>query len=211
MNTTEIKARFQATRDVQVAIAQEWLWTEKSLDQWAQDLDHFTELEEAESAAHQTEINIRTQRDALFNALERRTMQSVAMLKVAARTNAAHTELLKKLPGPAEGRPQVLARAQAVYDAWKQILPQFAPTPELTHANLESAIFDARTLDAQTSEGKTRWRRAAETLAEFAAECDADAKAWYSLATRLFASGTATGDLIRGRIPTDYQRRPTKA
>ncbi len=47
-----------------------------------------------------------------------------------------------------------------------------------------------------------RWREAAGEMAEK----DADAKAWYALATRLFAVGSATGELIRGRVPTDYRR-----
>nr|WP_309690436.1 hypothetical protein [Armatimonas sp.] len=208
MDIDAIRARVQATRDVQAVIAQEWTWQEKSVAQWDTDLAQLTQHEQAESATEQAEHDIRTQRNDAYKALERRTMQSVALLKVSARSNAAHTELLGKLPGTPKGRPQVLARAQAVSDAWKQIAPSFAPTPELTQPKLEAAIAACRTLEAQTSAGKVAWREAAESLAEFAAEQDADSKAWYALATRLFAAGTATGELIRGRIPTDYRSKP---
>ncbi|WP_395139209.1 hypothetical protein [Armatimonas sp.] len=206
MDITAIKNRVQATRDVQEAIASEWLWEEKSVAQWDTDLAEFTQHEQAESATEQAEHDTRTQRNAAYNGLERRTMQSLALLKVALRGNAAHTEALAKLPGTPQGRPQVLARAQAVSDAWKQLAVSFNPTPELTQPKLAAAIESCRTLEAQTSAAKVAWRKAAENLADFAAECDADAKAWYALATRLFAAGSATGDLIRGRVPTDYRR-----
>ena len=176
MDLQAIQARVQATRDVQATIAQEWTWQEKSVAQWDSELAQFTQHFQSESAYEQAEHDIRTQRNEGYKALERRTMQSLALLRVSARGNAAHTELLAKLPGTPKGRPQVLA---------------------------------CRTLEAQTSAAKVAWRNAAEALSEFAAERDDDAKAWYALATRLFAAGTATGDLIRGRIPTVYRRQPS--
>ena len=211
MNIPEVQARFQTSRDVQAAVASEWMWDKKTLDQWDLEIAQFIEHIEAESIARQTEVNVRTQRNAAYKTLSQRTIQSLAFLKVAARENPAHTELLGKLPGTPKGNVQILARAQAVSDAWKQTLPRYAPTPDLTQANLEGALIDCRTLESQSSEWKAKWRKAAEALNTFAKERDADAKAWYGLATRLFAAGTTNGDLIRGRIPTTYRRTKPSA
>ena len=201
MEISVVRTRAQATRDVQAEFAAQWVWPDKTLAQWDTDLTLLTEKERNENAAEQEEHAIRAQRNAAYKSLERFTMQTVAALKVSARGNTAVLEALKRLPGQPFGRPQSLARAKAVAEAWKTLLPNLALSPSHTHAAFESAIAHAADLDAATSAAKAKWRHAAEDLAEHLAQLDSDNKAWYALASRLYGPETTEGALLRSRVP----------
>jgi len=156
MEISVVRTRAQATRDVQAEFAAQWVWPDKTLAQWDTDLTLLTEKERNENAAEQEEHAIRAQRNAAYKSLERFTMQTVAALKVSARGNTAVLEALKRLPGQPFGRPQSLARAKAVAEAWKTLLPNLAFSPSHTHAAFESAIAHAADLDAATSAAKAK-------------------------------------------------------
>ena len=201
MEISVVRARAQATRDVQAELAALWSWPEKTLAQWDTDLALLTEKERAETASEQEEHAIRAQRNVAYKALERFTMQALAALKVSVRGDTAALETLKRLPGQPFGRPQSLARAKAVAEAWKTLRPALALSSSHTHAAFESALAHAADLDATTSAAKAKWRHAAETLAEHAAHLDSDNKAWFALASRLYGPETPEGALIRSRVP----------
>ena len=73
MEISVVRTRAQATRDVQVEIAAQWVWPDKTLAQWDTDLTLLTEKERNENAAEQEEHAIRAQRNAAYKSLERFT------------------------------------------------------------------------------------------------------------------------------------------
>jgi hypothetical protein len=197
-----IVGRAQATREVQEAVAQTWMWGDKSLAQWDADIAAVKQARTDEIASHAAEQETRGQRDVAYTQLERRMIQAVASLKIRARRNPAHAPLIANLPEDKNTRASILARALAVAEAWRQIDPTLVTSPGQTLSVFDGAILDIQQHDAATIAAKVAWRAKAEALADKASELDTDAKDWYSLATRQMLPGTPAGDLLRSRIPT---------
>jgi hypothetical protein len=195
-----ILTRAQATREVQAQIVAAWTWHEKTVAQWDTDIAETRALRNDEIAAQAAEQEIRGARNEAYTQLERRTMQTMAYLRIAVRRDAKHAPLVANLPESKNGRPAILNRALAVAEAWRQIDATLVLSQTL--AAFDAAIIDVEQRDTATTAAKVAWRSTAEALAEKAAALDTDSKDWYAIATRQFAASTTEGALMRSRIPT---------
>lgn len=99
-----------------------------------------------------------------------------------------------------DAREDVLKESEEWAGAWNDIAPDWAPTSSNTRAAFNGLLDTARSENSELSAKKVAARRA--DLNEVLAQLQEACVAWYGQATRVFAAGTPSGDLIRGQIPT---------
>ncbi len=206
-----IHDRAKATHAAQAATAANWESQEWSLDQQNQDLAAFEKLRDREAKEDQIMRDARGSMDDNLDALHRRTMQGLAMLKTRLREQPGKLSVLAPLTADGNSRSKTRDEAKDWAAAWTQLDPAWAPTPVNTLKNFEAL----RAKDADPNAGleasykaqRSVWR---DTLGELNGAHDLYDKtvAWYADATRVFPAGTPHGDMIRATVPTTYNPPP---
>ncbi|MGA2263022.1 MAG: hypothetical protein ABSH28_16525 [Acidobacteriota bacterium] len=86
-----------------------------------------------------------------------------------------------------------------------------SPTANNTLAAFQALRKQCLDLEAAFIAAHTNWRTQSEMMNQQAAVLHEANTAWYAAATRLFAIGTAEGDMIRRSSPTIHSQTPAPA
>ena len=89
--------RAKTTRHAQEDLKFSWMWNEKTLEQWDNEIAGLQRMQEAFSTAEFSRNSTRAALDADLQDLHRRTMQWLAMAKFHFREDLAKYEAIKRL------------------------------------------------------------------------------------------------------------------
>lgn len=137
-----------------------------------------------------------------FDELEARKIQAIGMAKYRFRRDARLGEMVESVGEYGEGRESTLREAEEWLAAWKNIDPQWNPTPGNTLAGFETLLADCGAQLGILTQLKSDARKAGIDLSALLAEIEEGCVSWYGVATRAFPVGTSEGDLLRSQIPT---------
>lgn len=210
-----IKERATKTIAAATQLAPQWTWQEKTLPQMQAGLtaiigdDQATPpvigQEQTTRAAERAMRDARALWDQSLDQLHRWTMQGIAMAKSRYRNDPVKMALVEDLTARGDSRPAILDEALDWETAWNEAEPAWCPLPANTL--LAFSALRKQCLEGLQADYKTKasaWREQAGLLTELAATLEDINVAWYGDATKVFAAGTAEGDMIRGTIPTTY-------
>jgi hypothetical protein len=130
----------------------------------------------------------------------------LTFLKVLHRRNPVNRNLLKPLTARADSRQGTFEEATELAATWHSINPSWSPEVGETLSTFETFIQHCRTLQEIVIAKKNAWQIAASALRQMADDLNDECVAWYELATVMFSTKTAEGAMIRGTVPTTYQR-----
>jgi hypothetical protein len=199
-----IIVRAKTTRHAQEDLKSSWIWNEKTLEQWDNEIAELQRMQETCSSAKFVRNSARAALDAGLQEMRRRTMQFLAMAKFHFRNDPSLVEAISRLTCCADGRRAIAQEAMDIESAWQKAGPEWAPTETNTFATFQALRNQCTELDAAFIAAYGAWRTQSEILKQKAAALNAASIAWYAAATRIFSSGTAEGDMIRRSIPTLY-------
>ncbi len=203
------RTRAQATRNAQALIraggtppGTGWLWSEKNVVQWDDDLAVTDQLIAAESAKH-------TQWRDAADLWENDLIEVQRITRAVARKGSFHFRAnpVKKrkfdaLHTDGENRADIFDQGLAARDAWEAADPAWVVETDLPLGSFSSLLVATQARQATHSAKLAAWRHAAAELMEKARAVDVDNVAWYAEATREFPAGTSEGDMIRSTVPT---------
>jgi hypothetical protein len=196
--------RAKTTRHAQEDLKSIWLWNERTLDQWDNEIADLQRIQEICSSARFARNSARAALDASLQEIHRRTMQFLAMAKFHFRNEPAMFEAISRLTSSGVGRRAIAQEAMDLESAWQKAGPEWAPTDLNTFASFQALRKQCTELDAAWIAANSTWRTQSEILNKKAAALNEANIAWFAAATRIFSSGTAEGDMIRRSIPTLY-------
>jgi len=196
-------------------LATTWTWPEKTPAQMQTQLEAITgNSSSTPPVIGQEEIADQAQRAydgaegtwrAQLKILHQNTVQALNMAKNKFRDDPASLAVLRNLHAGGNTPEKILSEALAWESAWGQLAATWNPTPTNTLAafktlrkqcaeDLQTAFTDA---DSANSEEDAK-------LEQMCSDLEDVNVAWYADATRVFAAGTAEGDMIRSTVPTTY-------
>ena len=193
--------RARTTRHAQEALKTKWIWNEKTLDQWDSDIADLQRMQEQCSSAKFTKNSARAALDAGLEEMHRRTMQFLAMAKFHFRNEPPIFEAISRLGSGGRGRRAIAQEAMDLESAWQKAGPDWAPTEANTFASFQALRKQCMDLDAAWIAANSTWHTRSEILKQVTAAVNEANTGWFAAATRVFASGTAEGDMIRRSIP----------
>lgn len=199
-------ARARATRSAQNSVKDVWVWDEKTIADWDAAI---ADAQAGTQAVDAGEADLLARRGSLDKALDDlagQTRRGLALVKIRYRNDSAKRTVVARLTGRSDSRTRTLESASAWATAWAELDPAFAPTTGSTLAAFNALRAQCETLQNEYAQARADLRAIAETQNRRAARLDADGKAWYAVATRIFPAGTAEGAMIRGTIPTSYSK-----
>ena len=199
-----ILVRATTTRHAQEDLKCSWMWNEKTLEQWDNEIAGLQKMQEALSTAEFSRNSIRAELDSDLQDLHRRTMLWLAMAKFHFREDTSKYEAIKRLTCRAVGRLGIAREAMDLERAWQDVGPEWAPTEVNTFASFQSLRKQCLDLEAAFIAAQSNLRTQSENLNYSAAALNKANVAWYAAASRIFPAGTAEGDTIRRAIPTGY-------
>ena len=199
-----IITRAKTTRHAQEDLKSSWMWNEMTLDQWDSEIADLQRMGEICSSAKFTRNSARAALDAGLQEMRRRTMQFLAMAKFHFRKDPSMFEAINRLTSNGAGRRAIAKEGLDLESAWQKAGSEWAPTEVNTFASFRALRKQCLELDAAFIAAYSTWRTQSEILNQKAAALNDANIAWYAAATRIFAVGTAEGDMIRGSIPTSY-------
>lgn len=210
-----VKDRAVKTISAAKQVAPSWTWEEKSIPALeallagvigdAAATPPAGGQEAVAAAAEQRMLTARAAWDSALDQLHRWTVQGVNMAKTKFRNDPAKASQLAGLGARGSGRAATLDEALAWESAWNSVDPSWAPLPGLDLASFSALRKLANeSLQADYSDTRAEWRKAAETLGEMVSDLNDVCQAWYANAVRVFPAGTPEGDMIRGTVPTTY-------
>jgi hypothetical protein len=202
--------RAKTTRHAQEDLKPSWMWNEKTLEQWDNEISDLQRMQEAFSTAEFSRNSTRGALDSDLQDLHRRTMQWLAMAKFHFREDPPKYEAIKRLTCKAVGRRGIALEAMDLETAWQEVGPEWEPTEVNTFISFQALRERCINLDAAFIAAHSNLRTQSEILNHEAAALNKANVAWYAAATRIFPAGTAEGDMVRRAIPTGYSR-PTPA
>jgi hypothetical protein len=197
-----VKNRALATRQAQASVADQWVWSEKTVAQWDSAL---TDLENLSAAERTANVNLQSQIanwDVTLKSIERTARDVVRLGRTRFRRDPARLALFKAIRVQSGGRESVQQSGLAVLELWNQADAAWEPLPGITSASFGALLATSTTQKISYTEKFTAWREASAALMARAETLDDDCVAWYSDATTRFRQGTPEGDLIRSTVPT---------
>ena len=106
----------------------------------------------------------------------------------------------------ARARTDIYADVLQARDAWSEAdgawVVKLSETESIGNGAFGSLLGSCLARQATHSAKFNAWRLAASVVMSQAEKLDQDCIAWYEEATRIFAEGTAYGDMIRTSVPT---------
>jgi hypothetical protein len=196
------KARAQATRNAQINIADQWVWSEKTVAQWTVDVTKFDQLQQDESSKRTQWRNAAETWENDLVQIQQITRDVRRAGGFRFRNDPVKLALFESLRTDGNGRADIYVQALAARDAWDEADETWELSADVTLAHFGSLLASALARQSAHGTALTAWRRAASELANKARVVDADNVAWYAEATRRFPAGTVEGDLIRSTVPT---------
>lgn len=196
--------RALTTRHAQEDVQSSWIWNEKSLEQWDNEIVDIQRAREVCSAAKFNRNSTRAALDAKLGDMHRRTMQFLAMAKFHFRHDPSILEALSGLTACGMGRRAIAQEALDVETAWQKADPDWAATEVNTLASFQVLREQCTELESSFLASYSAWRTQSEILNQKAEALNEANIAWYAAATRIFPAGTVEGDMIRRSIPTLY-------
>jgi hypothetical protein len=196
--------RAKTTRHVQEDLKPSWMWKERTLEQWDNEISGLQRMQEEFSAAEFSRNSTRAALDTNLQDLHRLTMQWLAMAKFHFREDASKYEAIKRLTCKAVGRRGIAQEAMDLETAWQDVGPEWEPTEVNTFASFQALRERCGNLEAAFIAAHSALRTQSEILNHKAAALNKANVAWYAAVTRIFPAGTAEGDLVRRAIPTGY-------
>ena len=203
ISTGFIVGRAQATKAVQERLAGAWVWEDKTVAGWQNDLTA-PQAKEAQLEGADMDLNrARASADAALDELHGLTAQGLGMARAKYRNDPETLGLLKGLDAEGDGRRDVLDDALAWEVAWQR-LPDadWSPTPTNTRAAFtalrQAAAAKAESLEAHQADA----RKARREQSELAGHLWEDCVVWYRSACLVFPEPTPEGQMIRG-LPTE--------
>jgi hypothetical protein len=204
IGTDFILLRARITRHVQADIKASWMWNEKTLEQWDNEIAGLLGMKEVLSAAGFNRNSTRAELDVALKDLHRRTMQWIAMAKFHFRGDPSKLEPINHLTSNGLGRRVTAREAMDLETAWMDAGPEWAPTEVNTFSAFQALRKQCIDLDSACIAARSNWRIHSEFLNKKAAALNAANTAWYAAATRIFPPRTTEGEMIRRAIPTKY-------
>ncbi len=202
-----IRRRARASRNAQNTISVEWVWSEKSVADWDNDLLNLKTKEDNESSTRADLRAVTAQWQHRVDVTQSHTRNIVRLGKIRFRNDAEKLDLFDKLRSSGTSRDTIRRQGLALRDAWQKNDPAWVPLKDEAKQEVTLAVFSAlldtcHECEKQQSQKLTAWRNAAAALNGAARALDADNVAWYGEATTHFPAGTQFGDLIRSSVPT---------
>ncbi len=194
--------RATATRDAQETIAATWIWPDRTMSDWNNNL---TVLASYGSAENVKRVDLQAQAaawDVNIQAIYEMTRDVMRMGRTRFRNDPVNLALFKRLKNKAGGRLTVQKQGAALRDAWQKADAAWVPLPTVTLAALNVLLTASENLELAYGQKFNAWREAAERLMLKAEEIDRDNVAWYADATTRFPEGTVYGNMIRSTVPT---------
>jgi hypothetical protein len=179
-----------------------WEWTEKSADDFEDDLDALGVLMGTENTEGAEAQGARGDRDGQLNLLQRKGQEFVRLGKQNFRNDAGKIAVLKPLKVHSSSVSGKLREAEKVASAWEQV-PTYVPTTGNTKAAFDTLLATCQAKYRDANDEGAEAREATGDTGEALMKLYRIAVDWYQYAIRLFPAGTSHGDLIRGEIPTE--------
>lgn len=199
------RSRAQATKDTQASLIStvpNWVWSEKSLIKWGEDID-LLDLAIAEESAKRTQWrNAAEQWQANINAIQVMTRDTASAGTYHFRNDEIKKLLFEGLATDGRSRADIYEQGLAARDAWEEADADWTLSTTDTLTAFSGLLTGCLVKQAAHSAKFTAWRRASAALMNKARLVDEDCIAWYAAATRKFPEGTTDGDLIRSAVPT---------
>ena len=202
-----IKTRLNYTIAVQTQIADDWVWDELTLEQWAAKADELygtpTSLMDLQGSINaDVEMAAANLHEAL-RVLHDATVTGVGLTRVRFRKEVEFASVIAALSAAGQSRQTILDEAEDWALAWEDIAPDW-------EAGMSLAAFEALRLAAEAAlrnlrKTQVQVRRIAGRLLVLALEIEDLLQAWYAAATAVFQADTVNGGLVRG-IQTTYDR-----
>ena len=208
------RTRVQATQATQaslIATLPNWVWSEKTLIEWGEDIslldlainDESVKRTQWRSAAETWQVEL--------DGLQALTRQLVSIGKIHFRNDVVKRSLFDGLFTDGRSRAEIYEQGLAARDVWQETDPAWTLSTTDTLAAFSALLLGCLTRQATHSAKFTAWRRASATLLNKARQVDEDCIAWYAEATRRFPEGTTEGDMIRSTVPTTTRTEPEVA
>jgi hypothetical protein len=205
------KLRAQRTRDAQNTLATipapgvPWISTVRTVLQW--DTGN-TELDQAIIAESLKRTQLRNAAAFWQNDVDEiaRITRQVAALGQMRFRNDPSVVLFESLTTDSRARMDVYADGLMAHGAWGEAdaswVVKLSETENMDHGGFGSLLAACLARQATHSAKFNAWRLAASVVMTKAQKLDQDCITWYEEATRIFAEGTAYGDMIRTSVPT---------
>ena len=205
------KLRAQRTRDAQNSLATipapgvPWVSTVRTVAQW--DAGN-TELDQAIIAESLKRTQLRNAASIWQNDVDQigRVTRQVASLGEMRFRKDARLVLFKSLATDARARTEVYVDGLMAHGAWGEAeaawVLKLGEAESTDHSAFGSLLASCLARQATHSAKFNAWRLAAAVVMTKAEKLDQDCMVWYEEATRIFAEGTAYGEMIRTSVPT---------
>jgi hypothetical protein len=205
------RTRAQATQDTQANLINtlpNWVWSEKTLIEWGEDIGLLDQTIADESAKRTQWRNAAELWQADINRTQEMTRDVVRAGAYHFRNDPIKRLLFEGLSTDARSRADIYDQALAARDAWQEADPAWALSATDTLPAFSTLLAGCITKQTAHSVKFTAWRRSSAALMNKAREVDEDCIAWYAAATRRFPEGTTEGDMIRSTVPTTTRTEP---
>jgi hypothetical protein len=196
--------RAKTTRHAQEDLKSLWIWNEKTLDQWDNEIADLQRTQELCSSAKFVQNSARAALDAGLQEIRRRSMQFMAMAKFHFRNEPSMFEAISRLTSGGGARRAITQEAMDLESAWEKAGPEWAPTDANTFSAFQALRKQCTELDAAWIAANSTWHTQSGILNRKAAALNEANIGWLAAATRIFPAGTAEGEMIRRSIPTRY-------
>lgn len=215
LNIEHGKARLLATKNAQALILALWLWAEKTLQQWTDDIAAVDQLENEEHLKRTEWRNAAIVWDADLTRIQAITRALVRKCRYKYRNTPDKKKLFAGLRTDGRSRAAIYDQGNLARGAWQtadamltvRVNPEDAN--EVSQGELGSLLASAQARNGTHGLKLGTWRMAAAAFMAKLASADVDAIAWYEEATRKFGPATPQGQTIRSTIPT--ATRPVSA
>ncbi len=204
------RTRAQATHDTQasLAAAPAWVWSEKTVIGWGEDIALLDAAIVDESARRTQWRNAAELWQGDIYRIQEFTRDVVRAGSYHFRTDSIKQVLFEGLLTDGRSRSDIYDQGLAARDAWQEADPAWTLSTTDTLAAFSALLTGCLAKQAAHSAKFTAWRRASAVLMNKARQVDEDCIAWFAEATRRFVEGTTEGDLIRSAVPTTTRSEP---
>lgn len=204
------RTRTQATHDTQASLAAApgWVWTEKTVIGWGEEIALLDAAVAAESAKRTQWRNAAEQWQADIDSIQLLTRDVARAGAYHFRNDPVKLSLFESLVTDGRSRADIYDQGLAARDAWQEADPAWELSETDTVTAFSDLLSGCLVKQAAHSAKFTAWRRASSVLMNKARQVDEDCVAWFAEATRRFPEGTTEGDLIRSAVPTTTRPEP---
>ena len=205
------KLRAQRTRDAQNTLATipapgvPWVSAVRTVAQWDSGI---TELDQSIIAESLKRTQLQNAAAFWQNDVDQiaRIIKQVAALGQSRWRTDPRRVLFELIRTDARARSDVYADGLHARDAWGEAdaswVVKLSETESIDHGAFGSLLAACNARQSTHSAKFNAWRYAASLVMAKAEKLDQDCITWYEEATRIFAEGSAYGDMIRTSVPT---------